>query len=92
MSAEKYRRQAKQWFRTAERVTDPATRIGLMELAQSWLVLSEQAEKNLAADVVYETPPSHDEAGGSPGDAAATANSGGEVASTRTRFRISPLF
>jgi hypothetical protein len=34
-------------------------------MAQSWLLLAEQAEKNLAADPVYETPPSQNEADGS---------------------------
>jgi hypothetical protein len=59
MSAEKYRRHADQCFRTAEGVTNPDVRLDLIELAQSWLLLAEQAEKNLAADSVYEMPPSH---------------------------------
>ena len=28
-----------------------------MEMAQAWVRLAEQAEKNLLTDVVYETPP-----------------------------------
>ena len=57
MSAEKYRHHAEQCFRTAEGVTNPDIRLDLIELAQSWLLLAEQAEKNLAADWGYETPP-----------------------------------
>jgi hypothetical protein len=59
MSAEKYRRHAEQCFRTAERVTNSDTRLDLIELAQSWLLLAEQVEKNPAADSLYETPPSY---------------------------------
>ena len=36
----------------------------LIELAQSWLLLAEQADKNLAADLVYEPPPPHNEVAG----------------------------
>jgi hypothetical protein len=66
MSVQKYRRLAQECFRIAEHVTDPGTRTWLMEMAQSWLVLAEQAEKNQTADLVYETPPLHNEAGESP--------------------------
>jgi hypothetical protein len=66
MSVEKYRRYAQECFQRAENVADPGTRIWLFEMAQSWLVLAQQAEKNLAADPVYEAPLSHKEAAASP--------------------------
>jgi hypothetical protein len=66
MSVEKYRLHALECFQIAENATDPETRIWLIELAQSWLLLAQQAEKNLTADLVYEPPPSHNEVGGSP--------------------------
>jgi hypothetical protein len=62
MSVEKYRRYAQECFQIAENVTDPGTKAWLIGVAQSWLVLAQQAEKNLAADPVHETPPSHNEA------------------------------
>jgi hypothetical protein len=34
-------------------------------MAESWLRLAQQAEKNLTTDLVYETPPLPSEAGGS---------------------------
>jgi hypothetical protein len=64
MSAEEYRRRAHQCFRTAETVANPDIRLDLIELAQSWLLLAEQADKNLAAALVYESPPSHNEVAG----------------------------
>jgi hypothetical protein len=66
MSSEKYRRYAQECFQIAENVADPGTRIWLIELAQSWLVLAQQAEKNPAGDPVHEAPPSNNEAGESP--------------------------
>jgi flagellar biogenesis protein FliO len=62
MSAEKYRLYAREAFLIADNVTDPGTRAWLIEVAQSWLVLAEQAEKNPAANLVHETPPSPNEA------------------------------
>jgi hypothetical protein len=61
MSSEKYRLYARECFQIAENVTDPGTKAWLIGLAQSWLVLAQQAEKNLTADPVYETPPSQNE-------------------------------
>ena len=42
----------------ADNSTEHGTRLGLMEMAQAWLRLSEQAEKNSRS--VYETPPRSD--------------------------------
>jgi hypothetical protein len=64
MSADEYRRHAQECFRAAETATNPDTRLDLIELAQSWLLLAEQADKNLAADLVHEPPPSHNEVAG----------------------------
>ena len=61
MSAEEYRRRALECFQAAEIVADPGTKIWLLEMAQSWLVLAQQAEKNLGADPVHEAPLSHNE-------------------------------
>lgn len=55
--AEEYRRNALQCLRVAERTADPAARGTLLDMAQSWRVLADQAERNSATDVVYETPP-----------------------------------
>ena len=61
MTVEQYRRRALECFEAAEYVTDPGTKIWLIEMAQSWLVLAQQAEKNVAADPVHAAPRSHDE-------------------------------
>jgi hypothetical protein len=61
MSSEKYRLYARECFQIAENVTDPGTKAWLIGLAQSWLVRAQQAEKNLTADPVHETPPSQNE-------------------------------
>ena len=54
MSAEEYRQRAYECFLVAENVSDPGTKIWLLEMAQSWLVLAQQAEKNLDADPVHD--------------------------------------
>ena len=50
MSVGQYRRRARECFEAAEKVANPGTKIWLVEMAQSWLVLAQQAEKNLDAD------------------------------------------
>jgi hypothetical protein len=57
MSADKYRRRSAEFFHLAEATTDQGHKTWLLELAQSWLDLAEQSEKNAAADLCYETPP-----------------------------------
>ena len=54
MSAEEYRTRARECFLVAENVSDPGTKIWLLEMAQSWLLLAQQAEKNLVAEPVRE--------------------------------------
>jgi len=55
--ADEYRRSAADCLRMAERTADLAARATLLDMAQSWRVLAEQADRNSATDVVYETPP-----------------------------------
>ena len=55
--ADEYRRSAADCLRMAERTADLAARAALLDMAQSWRVLAEQADRNSATDVVYETPP-----------------------------------
>ena len=55
--AEEYRRNAADCLRMAERTADLAARATLLDMAQSWRALAEQAQRNSANDVVYETPP-----------------------------------
>jgi hypothetical protein len=55
--ADEYRRNAADCLRMAERTADLAARATLLDMAQSWRVLAEQADRNSANDVVYETPP-----------------------------------
>jgi hypothetical protein len=55
--ADEYRRNAADCLRMAERTADLAARATLLDMAQSWRVLAEQAQRNSANDIVYETPP-----------------------------------
>ena len=55
--ADEYRRNAADCLRMAERTADLAARATLLDMAQSWRILAEQAARNSANDVVYETPP-----------------------------------
>jgi hypothetical protein len=55
--ADEYRRNAADCLRMAERTAAPTARATLLDMAQSWRVLADQAERNSATDVVYETPP-----------------------------------
>jgi hypothetical protein len=55
--ADEYRRNAADCLRMAERTADPTARAALLDMAQSWRVLAEQADRNSTTDVVYETPP-----------------------------------
>jgi len=48
---QEYRANAKQCLRLAERARDEAVRAYLLDMANSWLKLAQQAEKNRAADL-----------------------------------------
>jgi hypothetical protein len=56
MRANTYRRHALDCLRLASEMSDPGGRLALLEMAQSWARLAEQADKNSRADPVYETP------------------------------------
>lgn len=58
MSPAEYRRNAERCVAAAEFVSDSRSRLLLLEMAAAWMRLAEQAEKNLTADLAYETPPS----------------------------------
>jgi hypothetical protein len=62
MSAEEYRRRAAGCILVAEDSPNSAHRLTLMEMAQVWLRLAEQAEKNSRADLAYEIPERPDRA------------------------------
>jgi hypothetical protein len=56
MRAEMYRRYALDCLRFASEMSDPSGRLALLEMAQSWARLAEQAEKNSRADPIYPPP------------------------------------
>ncbi len=57
VASNRYRQNAADCFATANLVTDLKTKAVLLDMANSWLRLAEQAEKNSRTDLVYETPP-----------------------------------
>jgi hypothetical protein len=52
-----YQERAAECLQLANEATSPRHRARLLEMAQSWLRLLEQAEKNAQSDLAYETPP-----------------------------------
>ena len=57
-----YRQNAGQCLELADKTSDPAIRLGLIDMARAWFQLAEQAAKNSRTDLVYETPPQRDDA------------------------------
>ena len=55
-----YRIKAVELLARANSETDPHLRIEFESLANSFLRLAEQAERNSHVDIVYETPPAKD--------------------------------
>jgi hypothetical protein len=55
-SAGDYRVRAKSCMQLARNATDADSKMLLLDMAQAWLALAEQAEKNSATTLVYETP------------------------------------
>jgi hypothetical protein len=56
-SVELYRTYAAQCVELARKASDPETRLALLNMARAWLVLAEQADRNIhAPTLVYETP------------------------------------
>jgi hypothetical protein len=52
----KYQRHAADCLLFADQCGHPALRLGLLDMAHSWLQLAEQAQKNYSADLVCEVP------------------------------------
>jgi len=58
MPMNEYRRHAAECLAIADDpVISPQRKVMLIAMAQAWLRLAQEAEKNLATDLVYETPP-----------------------------------
>ena len=64
MLVHQYRRRAVGCLQIAEGLPDSQNRMALIDMAQSWLLLAQHAEKNLTADLVCETRPRPSEANG----------------------------
>jgi hypothetical protein len=60
MTGDEYRVRAVEFHTRAIAETNTWTRAQLLTLAQSYLRLAEQADRNAQLDVVYETPPPTD--------------------------------
>lgn len=56
MNQEDYRRHAALCLKLANEATDERSKSVLIDMASAWMRLAEQAEKNSALDIVYETP------------------------------------
>jgi hypothetical protein len=56
VSPDDYRRNAAECLSIAESIVNPDHRAWLIAIAQSWLLLAHQCEKNLVTEIVYETP------------------------------------
>jgi hypothetical protein len=57
MSPGEYRQNAARCMAVAETLPEGSFKQSLREMAAAWMRLAAQAEKNLTADLVYETPP-----------------------------------
>jgi hypothetical protein len=55
MSPDEYRRHAAECLRIAENLGESRSKAGLIAMAQAWLQLARQAEKNADTGLVYET-------------------------------------
>jgi hypothetical protein len=53
---DEYRKKAAELIARSVQEADPFQRVDLQNLAQAYLRLAEQAERNAATDIVYETP------------------------------------
>jgi hypothetical protein len=56
LTQEEYRRHAALCLELANETTEERDKSALIDMAQAWMRLAEQAEKNSALDIVYETP------------------------------------
>jgi hypothetical protein len=57
MAKKDYRDNAAESLRLANEATNPSMRASLLRMAEAWLRLRDQAEKNSQLDLTYETPP-----------------------------------
>ena len=62
MASDEYRRNAIDCLRIADETITARSRVLLIHMAESWMRLAQQAEKNSTTDLVYETPPPHEHA------------------------------
>jgi hypothetical protein len=54
--AQKYRQHARHCVEISADFSDQTSKLLLLEMAQAWIKLADQAEKNQTLDLVYETP------------------------------------
>ena len=54
---DEYMRHAAECLKLASEMTNPEKRVALLNMAQAWSHLADQAVKNSLTDIVYETPP-----------------------------------
>jgi hypothetical protein len=54
--AARYRQRAGKCFTISQKMEDAGERLELIDMAQAWLALAEQAERNGHLFTVYETP------------------------------------
>jgi hypothetical protein len=54
--ATRYRLHAADCIRLAQSIAEAAGKLSLLDMAQAWIVLAKQAEKNGQTVLVYETP------------------------------------
>jgi len=57
MSPREHEQNAARCLALAEQLSDGPLKQSMIGMAAAWLRLAEQAERNLAADIVYEPPP-----------------------------------
>lgn len=51
-----YRLRAAQCMKLAQDAADSQAKLALLDMAQAWMSLADQADKNSATTLVYETP------------------------------------
>lgn len=51
-----YRLYAARCIEISKHIIDPDSRAGLLTMAQAWITLADQADKNSETTLVYETP------------------------------------
>ncbi len=57
LSGDQYRQRANECIATADKMTEPERKVGLLELAQRWLRLASQVDHNgLRGDALLDPP------------------------------------